>query len=39
MINIEDAMIVAEKAVSIHYVLSTFNFFLENAHFFFKTEN
>lgn len=36
MINIEDAMTVAEKAVSIHYVLSTLNFFLsENVHFFF----
>lgn len=36
MINIEDAMTVAEKAVSIHYVLSTLNFFLENVHFFFR---
>lgn len=37
MINIEDAMSVAEKAVSIHYVLSTFIFFfLKMSIFFFR---
>lgn len=35
MLNTEDAIILAEKAVSVHYVLSTLNFFSlkKNVHF------